>query len=114
MSTAQIISLIITVLLSSGAFVIAARQAKGKGILFNNAYIYASVDERDRMNKTPHYKQSAVVFMSLGIILAMTALNIILSRRWLSFVIIGATVFLIVYAIISSIYIEKKYEKNLK
>lgn len=36
-------------------------QFKGKGFLFNNAYILKSKQERRKMNKKPHYKQSGIV-----------------------------------------------------
>ena len=39
-------------------FVFSFQQFHEKGFLFNNAYIYASKQERETMDKTPHYKQS--------------------------------------------------------
>ncbi len=36
----------------AGAFVISVRSFKQKGFLFNNAYLYASKQERDTMDKS--------------------------------------------------------------
>lgn len=108
MNISQIITLFITAFLSIGSLIIAYRQSKEKGFLFNNAYIYASPDERRRMNKTPYYKQSAIVFLGIGIIFFLSALNIIISLNWLLFIIISLAVLLVIYAIISSIHIAQK------
>ncbi|EFF68226.1 hypothetical protein BUTYVIB_01494 [Eshraghiella crossota DSM 2876] len=32
--------------------------------MFNNAYIFASKQERETMNKKPHYKQSGICFFA--------------------------------------------------
>ena len=44
------------------AFVMSVRSFAEKGFLFNNAYIYATKQEREKINKKPHYRQSAIVF----------------------------------------------------
>ena len=62
------------------AFVIAVLQFMEKGFLFNNAYLWASKEERKRMNKKPHYKQSGVIFLSIGIIFSLNALDALLNR----------------------------------
>ena len=49
-------------------FFMSVRSFMEKGFLFNNAYIYASKQERAKMNKKPHYRQSAIVFLLLGLI----------------------------------------------
>lgn len=45
-------------------FVLSYRQFNEKGFLFNNAYIFASKQERETMNKKPHYKQSGICFFA--------------------------------------------------
>ena len=37
-------------------FFMSVRSFMEKGVLFNNAYIYASKQEREKMNKKPHYR----------------------------------------------------------
>ena len=78
-----------------------------KGFLFNNAYIYASKQEREKMNKKPHYRQSAIVFLLLGIVLLLLALTVLLEAYWISFVGVAVVIITLIYAIVSSITIEK-------
>ena len=79
-----------------------------KGFLFNNAYIYASKEERERMNKTPHYKQSGTVFVMVGIIFLLNAVDILIKTRWIFYIVIAVALCTIIYAIVSSILIERK------
>ena len=78
-----------------------------KGFLFNNAYIYASKQEREKMNKKPHYRQSAIVFLLLGIVFLLLALAVLLEAYWISFVGVAVVIITLIYAIVSSITIEK-------
>ena len=89
-------------------FVISYLQFKEKGFLFNNAYIYASKQERETMNKKPHYRQSAIVFLLIGIIFLLNGLSVLLSANWVFFLVIIITIIAIVYAIVSSIAIENR------
>lgn len=34
-----------------------------KGFLFNNAYIWATKQEREKLNKKPYYRQSAICLL---------------------------------------------------
>ena len=52
MVTVQIIAGIIFLLLSIGTFFISFLQFKEKGFLFNNAYVWASPEERKRKFET--------------------------------------------------------------
>ncbi len=103
METSQIVMSIITLLLSIGSFVISYRQAKEKGFVFNNAYLYASQKERETMDKKPAYKQSKIVFAFLGVIFLLLSLEIILDVGWLLGVVILLAVCVIVYAIVSTV-----------
>ena len=60
------------------------------------------------MDKKPHYRQSAIVFVLIGLIFAINAVDMVLKTGWLCYVVIGVAVIAIVYAIVSSIVIEKK------
>ena len=78
-----------------------------KGFLFNNAYIYASNQEREKMNKKPYYRQSAIVFLLFGIVFLLLALAVLLETYWLSYVCVAVVIITIIYAIVSSVTIEK-------
>lgn len=59
---ASMVEIIIISVVAIICFVLSYFQFKEKGFLFNNAYIYASKQERDTMDKKLHYKQSGLVF----------------------------------------------------
>ena len=102
------IGAIVLGIVSIVCFVFSFLQFHEKGFLFNNAYIYASKQERETMDKTPHYKQSGVVFLMIGIGFAINAVDAILKSGWLFYLIIAIAIIAIVYAIVSSIIIERK------
>lgn len=89
-------------------FIFSYLQFNEKGFLFNNAYIYASKQERKNMDKKPHYKQSGIIFASIGIIFLIDAIDIILQTGWLLYLVIGVAIVVIVYAIVSSVMIAKR------
>ncbi|MDD2682336.1 MAG: DUF3784 domain-containing protein [Bacilli bacterium] len=88
-------------------FFMSARSFMEKGFLFNNAYIYASKQEREKMNKKPYYRQSAIVFLLFGIVFLLLALAVLLEAYWISFVGVAVVIITLIYAIVSSITIEK-------
>jgi len=104
----NIIGAIILGVIAIACFIFSYLQFQEKGFLFNNAYIYASKQERETMDKKPHYKQSGIVFVFIGIIFLINAIDTILQTGWLNFFVIGIAVIAIVYAIVSSVIIEKR------
>ena len=50
---------ILCLLLSAVLLVLGIFQLRGKGVPFNNAYLFASSKERETMNKAPYYRQSS-------------------------------------------------------
>lgn len=99
---------VILFLISLVAFVLSIRAFLEKGFLLNNAYIYASKKERETMDKKPHYRQTAVVFLLVGVIFLLNGLSVLLKIHWISYLATGVTVFAIIYAVTSSAAIEKK------
>ena len=94
--------------ISAGLFVISFRSFREKGFLFHNTYIYASKQERERMIKKPYYRQSAIVFLLPGTVFALNGTAILLGTDWL-FWLVGITIAAtIVYAVISSIVMERR------
>jgi len=108
MQTSELLSFISVLVIAIGSFIISIFQFKEKGFLFNNAYIYASKEERKTMNKKPHYKQSAISFFFIGLIFLTNAIQILLDLNWLFWLSILFAVIGILHAIISAILIEKK------
>ena len=90
---------------------ISARQFAEKGFLFNNAYLWAAKDEREKMDKKPHYRQSAIVFCFLGAVFFVRVLSIALQIRKLLLLEIPLMICVVIYAIISLIKIEKQTKR---
>lgn len=89
------------------SLIISYSQFKGKGFLFNNAYLYAEKQEREQMNKKPHYKQSAVIFLFIGIVALLFAIEIVFATKWMYAVMILMILVTIIYGIVTSIRIER-------
>jgi len=102
MDTISIVSAVITLSIAAASFVIAYRHSKEKGFVWNNAYIYASKEEREERDWKAEYKQSKVVFVMIGIMFSIFTVEIITGWDWLMFVGIGLAVIAIIYAIASS------------
>ena len=111
MATADRIGVIINFLLMVLCFFISARQFAERGFLFNNAYLFATKEERERMRKKPYYRQSAIVFCLLGAVFFVGALSIAIQNKKLLLLEIPLIVGAIIYVIISSVKIGKQTKK---
>lgn len=95
-------------LISIGLFLISFFQFKERGPLLNNAYLFASEQERKTMDKKPCYQQSGIVFGLLGVIFLLIALEVLLKTGWLYYIVWAVAFAAIVYAVASSIiYVTK-------
>lgn len=108
----EIIGASILFLVSVIAFIMSVRSFMEKGFLFNNAYIYASKQEREKMNKKPHYRQSAVVFLLIGLIFLLNALSILFQADWIFYIVIAIVAVTLIYAVVSSVMIEKSSKQR--
>ena len=88
-------------------FFMSVRSFMEKGFLFNNAYIYASKQEREKMNKKPHYRQSAIVFLLLSLIFLLNTIAVLLKVNWIFYIVVVVVIITLIYAIVSSIIIDK-------
>lgn len=102
------IELIIASLFTIACFIFSYLQFSEKGFLLNNSYIFASKQEREKLNKKPYYKQSGVVFLLLGIVFLTMALDTIFKEHLLFYLTMAILVATLVYAVISSVIIERK------
>lgn len=113
MSSAQMIIGIILLALGIGAFIISYLQFKEKGYLFNNAYIWASQEERKQMDENkacrkPYYRQSGFAFMFIGFIFFTYASYIAADWIWLYVTFWVFVLIAVVYAVVSSIQKERR------
>ena len=101
-----IIAIVIVFVLALVSGVISFLSSKEKGFLFNNAYIYASKSERERMDKRPYYRQSAIVFLLICIMLTILGILTVLQLdKVIPIVVIPFAIITVLYAIISYIKI---------
>lgn len=108
----EIIIAYILFVISTIAFFISILSFKEKGILLNNAYLYASKREREKMNKKPYYIQSAIVFIFIGLIFLLNGLQMLFKYDWLFYIVLVMMAITVVYAIASSIVIEKNKKSS--
>ena len=73
----------------------------------NPAYIYSTKEERENMDKKPHYRQSGIVFLLISVIFLLNAIECIIKSGWIFYIVILLVVVALIYAIASSIMIEK-------
>ena len=106
MTTAELIVAIIAIAFASIMAFISARSFREKGFLFNNAYIWASKAERERMDRKPYYRQSAIVFCLLSAVFLVIGISVILQNSKIQLLEIPLIVGAFIYAIISSIRIN--------
>lgn len=104
----EIIIAVILFLISAFVFVMSILSFNEKGFLFNNAYLYASKQKRESMNKKPYYRQSAVVLLMIGIILLLNGLAVLFAIDWIVYIVVAIIFITLIYAIVSSKAIEKQ------
>ena len=108
MEATDIIFAVFTFFLSAGAFAVSGMQFHGKDFLWNNAYIFASKEERSKMDKKPYYRQSGIVFALIGIIFLTISFQLLLHIGWMFGVTLVIEVITVIYAIASTVRIERK------
>ena len=102
----EIIGAGILFLISALAFLLSIRSFQEKGFLLNNAYLYASRQERETMDKKPHYRQSAIVFLLLGCIFLLNGLQVLLKAPWIFYAVMVLVIVTLGYAIVSGIRLK--------
>ena len=108
----DIIVAIILLAVSLLLFAVSIRSFLERGFLFNNAYLYASQKERETMNKKPYYRQSAVIFFMMGMIFLLIGIAILLNAFWITYIAEAIILVILVYAVASSIAIEKENKRR--
>ena len=104
----EIIAICIQFVFSVLAFIVSIRSFREKGFLWNNAYICASRKERHTMDKKPYYRQSAVVFLLIGIIFLLNGIMVLCDHAWIAYSVMALCIITSVYAVASSIIIKRE------
>ena len=98
--------------ISVALFFFSIRSFLERGLLLNNAYLWASKTERETMNKKPYYRQSAVVFFLLGLIFMLNGFAVLWNIDRMFYIVGILSTITFVYAIVSAVKIEK--QKNTR
>ncbi len=112
MTTSEQITLIIVFSIAAVLLFFGIRSFLEKGFLLNNAYIYASKEEREIMDKKPYYRQSAIVLCILSGVFFVIGLSLLLQNDkfiLLEIPLIAAT---IIYAVVSTVQINKRIKRE--
>ena len=105
------IALVIVFAIAGVFLLFGIRSFFERGFLLNNAYLYASKEERKTMNKKPYYKQSAVVFCILSAVFLVIGLSLLCQNDKIVLLEIPLIVGAIVYAIASTVWFNKQEKR---
>ena len=108
MSTGELVAGIIDFVLSVILMVLGIRHFREKGFLLNNAWLYASKEQRAEINKKPYYRQSAIVFCILSAVFIVVGMSLVLQNDRIMLFEIPLISGTIIYAIVSSVRINKQ------
>ena len=90
------------------ALILSVRHFRQKGFLLNNAYIYASPEEREKLDKRPWYRQTAVCLLMVSLIFALIGLYALTRSGMLLILEALAVAAALVYAVVSTVMINKE------
>ena len=111
MTTGELITSIIVFFIAGVLLLFSIRSFLQRGFLLNNAYLYASKDERKTMNKKPYYRQSAIVFCVLSALFLVIGLSLVFQNDKVLLLEIPLIVGVIFYAILSTVQINKRTKR---
>ena len=108
----QLIGIIIMLIMSGIFAFLSFRSFKEKGFLFNNAYLYATEEERKTMNKKPWYRQTAIASCLLSVACILMVLHMVFGNKIFLILQVITIIGAVLYAIISSVVIIKRENKQ--
>ncbi len=82
-------------------------QFNEKGFLLNNACIFASKEEREKMDRKPYYRQSAIVFALLTAFFSCIELEMVIKTGWLFWAECFIMAVALIYSIVSSVKMSR-------
>ena len=110
-----IVSVITPFTIAAVLALLSFRSFREKGFLLNNAYLYATEEEKKTMNKKPWYRQSAICFCLLSVAFILLGLYSVFDKK--VFIILEHLVLMgtAAYAIVSSVMINRREgQRNIK
>lgn len=95
------------IFLTIASLVFSILNFSGINIILDDAYIKASPEEREKMDKKAYRLQSGIVFLLLSIMSLCNLLRAVLHLPWFTYVTYAISIGGIVYAIISHYALKK-------
>ena len=111
MTMGELITSIMIFALAGVLLLLGIKSFLEKGFLLNNAFIYASKEERKTMDKKPYYRQTAVVFCFLSAVFLVIGLSLVLQNDKIILLEIPLIIGVIVYAVASTIIISNQAKR---
>ena len=108
MTAVEIVLAIILFVIAGVLLLFAIRSFLERGFLLNNAYIYATKEERQTMEKKQYYRQSAVVFCVLSVVFVIIGLSVLFRNGNIALLVIPLAVAAIIYAVVSTVLNNKR------
>ena len=111
MSAGEMIVAVIVFAVAGVMLLLSVRSFQERGVLLNNAWLYASEKQRKTMNKKPYYRQSAIVFCFLSLVFIVCGLSVVLKNSRIVLLEIPVIAGVVIYAIVSTVQIQKREMK---
>lgn len=105
----QVISAVILGFIAIVLFLYVYFTSREKGPILSNTYLFASMEDRSKINKSTEYHLVTIVFSLLGIIFLLLAVSILTTWTWLNFFVGLFVIILIVYAVVNAIKSETNH-----
>lgn len=100
---AQIVISAVLGLLAAGAFVIAFFQFRERGPIFTNAYLMATPNEREALDKKAEYRLAARVFTGVGLLFGLALVGMVTGWRPAFWLAVAGGILLAVYAVVNAV-----------
>ena len=107
-STGTLITAILVFALAAACLTLGVLHFTERGVLLNNAWLYASKRERETMDRRPWFRRSAVVFCLLGAVFVVIGLSLVLRNDLLLLIEIPLVIGTAAYAAASTARIRKR------
>lgn len=108
MTTVEIVMAVVMFAIAGLWLFLGIRIFMERGFLLNNAYIYATKEERKTMDKKPYYRQSAVAFCLLSVLFVIIGLSVLFQNDTIMLLVIPFAVAVVLYAVVSSVLHHKR------
>ena len=102
MASEDSMTLIIMFVLAGAFGVLSIFSFMEKGFLLNNQYLNASKEEREHMDKSPYYRQSAICFLMCSIMFLISGILILVNCiDLIPIIVVPSAIITLIYAVVS-------------